>query len=83
MAEQSTTTAARPSGGEPEPVLIDFGKQKRGKVKKLRKGKGGLVDDVHAVIADLREAGTIDGKAQPVIVVVERKSKKAKFKFGL
>lgn len=83
MAEQPTTTAARPSGSEPEPVLIDFGKQKRGKVKKLRKGKGGLVDDVHAVIADLREAGTIDGKAQPVIVVVERKGKKDKWKFGM
>ncbi len=73
MENKANTSAA---GRAPDPVLIDLGRQKSKKVKQLRKGDGPLVDDLHAVIDELRENGTIDAGAQPVIVVVERKRKR-------
>lgn len=57
------------------PILVDLGKQKRKRVKKLRKGGGRLMDDVSQVIADLKAESKLDDSAQTVIVVVERKSK--------
>jgi len=58
------------------PILIDLGKQKRGRVKRLRKGRGRLVDDVQQAIADLAANGSLSEGVQPVIVVVERKKKR-------
>lgn len=57
-------------------ILVDLGKQKRGRVKDLRKGKGRLMDDLDQTLADLRADGSIAEGAQPVIIVVERKRKK-------
>lgn len=58
------------------PILIDLGKQKRGRVKDLRKGRGRLMDDLDQALSDLKADGTIGDSVQPVIVIVERKSKK-------
>jgi len=55
-------------------VLLDMGKQKPKRVKQLRKGKGKLLDDVYTAIEELQEAGVIGANAQPVVVIVERKS---------
>lgn len=63
-----------------DPILVDLGKQKRGRVKDLRKGKGRLMDDLDQTLADLRAEGSVAEGAQPVIIVVERKKKKKGFK---
>ena len=56
-------------------VVVDLGKKKRKKVKKLRKGKGPLLEDVDDAIAQLRIDGSISEDAVPVIVVVRQKEK--------
>ena len=66
--------AANETRSETSTVVLDLGKQKPKRVKKLRKGKGRLMDDVHAAIEELQEAGVIGADAQPVVVIVERKS---------
>lgn len=59
----------------PAPVIIDIGKKKRSQVKKLRKGRGKLLDRVQDVLADMTTEGTITA-SQPVIVVVREKPKR-------
>ncbi|RJS20860.1 hypothetical protein DRW03_19495 [Corallococcus sp. H22C18031201] len=61
---------------EAHPMFIDLGKQKAKAVKKLRKGKGRLLDDVRETLQDLQAAGRVAANAQPVIVLVRVKPKK-------
>lgn len=67
---KSSTTAAKEA---PPPVVIDLGKYKRKRVRRLRKGKGRLMDRALDAVDDLRDAGQIAEDAQPVIVVVRQK----------
>ncbi len=68
------------AGPEPNqangPIVIDLGKHRRKQVKQLREGRGKLMDDVGAVIAELRAAGAIADNVQPVVIVVREKRKK-------
>lgn len=67
---------------ENAPVVIDLGKKSRKQVRRLRKGKGRLMDKVSEVVAELRADGSIAASAQPVIVVVRQRRKKSAL-FGL
>lgn len=58
------------------PVLIDLGKKRRKNVKKLRKGRGKLMDDIGQVIAELKSEGTVAEGAQVVVVVVREKDRR-------
>ena len=57
-------------------VVIDIGKRKRKAVRRLRKGRGKLVDRVQNVIDDLREAGEIGADSDTVVVIVEKKQRR-------
>ena len=59
------------------PVIVDIGKQKRKAVKKLVKGEGPLIGEIESVINDLKAAGTVGENAQPVVIVVRPKARKA------
>ncbi len=54
-------------------VVVDMGRRKPNQVKKLRKGKGKLLDKVGETVADLVAEGVLDADVQTVIVVVERR----------
>jgi hypothetical protein len=58
-------------------LVVDMGKHSRKSIKKLRKGEGRLLDDVNALIDELRAAGTIGDSAQPVVLVVKEKDNEA------
>lgn len=64
----------------PTPVVVDLGAQKRKRIRQLKKGKGPLVEEVHAVVqevlASLGEDGAVSGV--PVVMLYRRKSKKRK-----
>jgi hypothetical protein len=62
----STTTGAAP-------IVLDLGKQRRKRVKQLRRGEGRLMDEINASIEELRTAGAIGADAQPVVVIVRQK----------
>lgn len=61
------------------PIVVDLGKHKKKQIKRLRKGKGGLMDDVGELLTELKHNGVIDEGAQPVIVVVREKDEKARW----
>jgi hypothetical protein len=66
------------------PIVIDLGKRKRKRIKELKEGRGPLVADVNATMAEtVRQMGGTAGGKQfvPVVVVFERKPKKLRAPF--
>lgn len=65
-------------GADPKAmVVVDLGKkQSRKNVRRLRKGRGKLASKVEDLLADLREAGTLDAQSQAVVVVVREKPRR-------
>ncbi len=63
------------------PIIVDLGKIKPKRVKRLKKGSGPLVDEVFDVLDELTEAleGELDDKTiVPVVMLYEKKKKKRK-----
>ena len=65
------------------PVVLDLGRQRRKKIKQLRRGEGRLLDDINGAIEELRTVGTINALSQPVVIIIREKARKAKSIFGL
>ena len=61
-----------------EPVIIDLGRHKRKRVRRLRRGRGRLMGRVLDAVEDLGEDGAIDPNANTVIVIVRQKRRKGK-----
>lgn len=61
---------AAEQGSSSAPVVVDLGAKGRKQIKRLREGRGKLLDEVNTVVSELRSAGTITASAQPVVVVV-------------
>ena len=55
-------------------IVVDLGCKSMKQIKRLRKGKGKLLDKVKQCIAELRASGTVTGTAQPVVIVIKEKS---------
>jgi hypothetical protein len=80
MAErESNRTVAADKVAPSEPKLagashlIDLGRQKASQVRKLRQGKGKLVDEISAALAGLKQQGELPSGAHPVIVLVRER----------
>ncbi|MFZ0546944.1 MAG: hypothetical protein WAM60_15965 [Candidatus Promineifilaceae bacterium] len=61
------------------PIIVDLGKTKRKSVKKLKRGKGPLVDEITDVLDEVAEAleGELDDKVLvPLVIIYEKKGKK-------
>jgi hypothetical protein len=56
--------------------VLDLGKQRRKRIKELRRGEGKLMDEINASIEELRTAGALGADTQPVVVVVRQKRRK-------
>ncbi len=54
-------------------VVVDLGKQKRKRIRQLRKGEGALVGKVEDLVEDLKSKGAVAEAAQIVVVVVKEK----------
>jgi hypothetical protein len=76
------TPATTPVNSAP-PVVLDLGKQRRKRVKQLRRGEGRLMDEVNASIEELRTAGAIAADAQAVVIVVREKRRRTRGLSGL
>ena len=72
MEAKSNDGAAK---GSTEAVVIDMGKKSRKKVKKLRRGRGPLLEEVNDTITELQAEGKLEAGVAPVIVVVRGKQK--------
>ena len=85
MAATVTPTTPRTDSAHPStnltstpPVVLDLGKQRRKRIKELRRGEGRLMDEINASIEELRTAGALGPNAQPVVVVVRQKRRKTR-----
>jgi hypothetical protein len=78
MAEQKPKASAADKNDNV--VVVDIGKKYRRKhIRRLRKGRGKLMDRVENLVAGLRDEKAIDANAQPVVIIVREKSKKSRF----
>ena len=59
------------------PIIIDLGKRKKNDVKELRNGTGKLVDEVKGCIDELVEGGACSADAQPIVLIIREKPKRA------
>ena len=57
-------------------IVVDLKKQKRGPVRRLRKGRGKLMAEVLELVAAMKAEGKVAHDAQTVIVVVRQKQRK-------
>lgn len=76
-------TTARPAENATAPVVLDLGKQRRKRIKQLRRGEGRLMDEVNASIDELRTAGALAADAQAVVIIVREKRRKMRGLTGL
>jgi Family of unknown function (DUF6200) len=76
-ARPATTTNVAP------PVVLDLGKQRRKRIKQLRRGEGRLMDEVNGSVEELRTAGAIGADAQAVVIIVREKRRKTRGLSGL
>jgi hypothetical protein len=77
--EKSVPATIDNSGGAT--LLLDLGSKSRKQVKKLRKGKGSLMQRVSATIEQLREDDELSPSADVVVVIVKQKSKSKGWRF--
>jgi hypothetical protein len=62
-----------------QPILINLGAQKPGKIKNLKKGKGKLWEEVWNVVDETREMLGVNGEGKtfiPVVLIYSKKTKK-------
>ncbi len=60
-------------------VILDFGNKKRKKIKRLRKGKGPLMESVKEAVQEIEQAGTLPAGSPVVVVVVKQSRKRGMF----
>lgn len=71
--EQETTTEMT------QPIIVDLGKQKAKKIKRLKKGEGELWDEIFEVMAEVRDMLDEDAEGKvlvPIVMVYEKKRKR-------
>src|SRR5262245_12100093 len=74
MAVQPTTAAETRDDKDKakhQIVMVDLGKRQSPKqVRRLREGRGRLIEHIEEIVEDLVEAGTVKANAQPVVIIV-------------
>ena len=71
-----------------EPIIINLGKQKRKRIKRLLKGRGKLLEEVEDVVVEATSllGEELEGKVVlPLVLVYQKKPKRKKLRgmFGL
>jgi hypothetical protein len=56
-----------------QPIIVDLGKQKKKRIKDLKRGEGKLMDEVMEVVAQVEDKIDADGKVIVPVVVIYRK----------
>jgi hypothetical protein len=77
-AAKTSTADLAPDMGDAAPLLVvDVRKrQKRSRIRDLRRGEGRLLEQVKEMVADLRKEHAIEGKVQPIVLVVRERERR-------
>ena len=75
MPAEKIVNAVSQESAVDKPLIIDLGKQRRKRIKRLRRGEGPLMERIDEAIEDLKAAGKIPANACPVIVIVKQKKR--------
>ena len=59
-------------------VILEFGRQKKDRIRDLQEGKGRMFRHVLKTISELQKAGEVGDSVQPVIVIVKQKRSSSK-----
>lgn len=76
MPQSATAQDTNKATEESSPILISLGKKKRKNIKKLRKGRGPLMETIEETMAELKSHNKIQADAQPVVIVVREKRRR-------
>jgi hypothetical protein len=77
VAATTATTSATPV----VPIVIDLGKEKKKRIKNLKRGRGRLMAEVAAVIEEVRGSLGAEASGQqlvPVVLIYKQKRKRKK-----
>ena len=64
-----------------KPVIVSLGKKKKSRIKKLKRGRGPLLEDVHDTIEDVQIQLGENAKGKvivPVVMIVKEKPRRKK-----
>ena len=77
---QDTVLTTPSYNAEIAPIIIDLGKEKRKRIKDLKRGRGRLMNEVSGVINEARMnlGAEADGKEFIPIILIYRKKRKRK-----
>jgi hypothetical protein len=71
-AAATTTETTQDKSSKTAMVIVELDEpQSSVAVKRLRKGKGKLFNNVDQIVKDLIEDGTVKANAQPVVIIVQ------------
>ena len=74
-ADKKVEPAAAASTEIPILVVDVRKRQKRSRIRSLRKGRGRLLDQVREMVAELRANEAIKGDVQPIVLVVRERER--------
>lgn len=74
MQPTSETASGKPT--TPRFVVLNMGRQKRKKIKQLKRAEGVLTDAVNESLAELQADGTLSHQPDVVVVVVVKQKRK-------
>jgi hypothetical protein len=69
----SETHSASSNPKKTNTIILEFGNQKKDRIRDLREGRGRLFKQVIKTISQLQEGGEVGDSVQPVIVIVKQK----------
>jgi hypothetical protein len=77
MAQAPTAAEAREQreqAAKPQLVVVDLGQRQSPKqVRRLRKGRGKLIQHIDDIVEELTASGTVKANAQPVVIIVRER----------
>ena len=78
MSEIQTESSKPEKPKKPNTIILEFGRQKKDRIRDLQQGKGRMFRHVLKTISELQKAGEVGDSVQPVIVIIKQKRSSSK-----
>ncbi|MEH1781701.1 MAG: hypothetical protein V7L26_21845 [Nostoc sp.] len=78
MSEIQSETSKSKKSKKENTIILEFGRQKKKRIRDLREGRGQMFRKVIKAISELQKAGEVGDSVQPVIVIIKEKKSSRK-----